>query len=54
MVASAVVTSSGGDAYNSLTNNTSDRWVKDRGLRCLNVGVALMFTSAAANGYDGV
>lgn len=53
MGASAIVTSSGGDTYNPLVNNTRDQWVKDRGLRRLNVGVALMFTSAAANGYDG-
>lgn len=53
MVASAVVTSSGRDSYSSLRNNTNDRWLKDRGLRLLNVGVGLMFTSAAANGYDG-
>lgn len=53
MVANAVVTTSGEDAYNSLPNNTHKQWTKDVGLRRLNLGVGLMFTSAAANGYDG-
>lgn len=53
MVANAVVATSGEDAYNSLPNNTHDQWIKDAGLRRLNLGVGLMFTSAAANGYDG-
>jgi hypothetical protein len=53
MVANAVVTTSGEDAHASLPNNTHDQWIKDAGLRRLNLGVGLMFTSAAANGYDG-
>lgn len=53
MVAAGIVTSSGGDVYSALSNNTKDRWIKDPGLRRLNLGVCLMFTSAAANGYDG-
>lgn len=53
MVANAVVTASGENAYNSLSNNTHEQWTKDPGLRRLNLGVGLMFTSAAANGYDG-
>ncbi|CAI7626997.1 unnamed protein product [Penicillium pancosmium] len=53
MVANTVVTTSGADAYNSLSNNTHEQWIKDAGLRRLNLGVGLMFTSAAANGYDG-
>ncbi|KAL2818715.1 general substrate transporter [Aspergillus cavernicola] len=53
MVANTVVTTSGRDAYSALPNRTNDRWIKDPGLRRLNVGIALMFTSAAANGYDG-
>lgn len=53
MVAAGVVTSSGGDVYCALSNNTKDRWIKDPGLRRLNLGIGLMFTSAAANGYDG-
>lgn len=53
MVANTVVTTSGADAYNSLSNNTHEQWTKDAGLRRLNLGVGLMFTSAAANGYDG-
>ncbi|KAJ5998057.1 hypothetical protein N7522_009717 [Penicillium canescens] len=53
MVAAGVVTSSGGDVYCVLSNNTKDRWIKDPGLSRLNLGIGLMFTSAAANGYDG-
>ncbi|KAF7178039.1 hypothetical protein CNMCM7691_006697 [Aspergillus felis] len=53
MVANTVVATSGEDAHASLANNTHDQWIKDPGLRRLNLGVGLMFTSAAANGYDG-
>jgi hypothetical protein len=53
MVATGVVTSSGKDDYSSLPNNTNTRWIKDKGLRRLNLGVGLMFASAAANGFDG-
>jgi hypothetical protein len=53
MVATGVVTRSGKDEYSALPNNTNPQWVKDKGLRRLNLGVALMFTSAAANGFDG-
>jgi hypothetical protein len=53
MVANTVVTTSGEDTYASFENNTHDQWIKDAGLRRLNLGVGLMFTSAAANGYDG-
>ncbi|KAK9250763.1 general substrate transporter [Lipomyces tetrasporus] len=48
-----VVTSSGGDGYKGLSNNTNDNWIKDKGLRRLNLGIALMYASAAANGFDG-
>ncbi|KAK9489498.1 general substrate transporter [Lipomyces doorenjongii] len=53
MVAGGVVTNSGSDEYKTLRNNTNERWVKDRGLRRLNIGIGLMFASAAANGFDG-
>ncbi|KAJ5359144.1 uncharacterized protein N7496_011557 [Penicillium cataractarum] len=53
MVANLVVTTSGEDSHASLPNNTHDQWIKDAGLRRLNLGIGLMFTSAAANGYDG-
>lgn len=53
MVGAGVVTRSGEDVYSDLSNNTKDQWMKDPGLRRLNIGIALMFTSAAANGYDG-
>ncbi|KAK9312303.1 general substrate transporter [Lipomyces starkeyi] len=53
MVAGGVVTNSGSDEYKTLRNNTNERWVKDKGLRRLNIGIGLMFSSAAANGFDG-
>ncbi|KAL2840060.1 general substrate transporter [Aspergillus pseudoustus] len=53
MGANAIISTSGDDAYAAIPNNTNERWIKDAGLRRLNLGVALMFTSAAANGYDG-
>ncbi|KZF23033.1 putative transporter [Xylona heveae TC161] len=48
-----VVCSSGGAVYKTLRNNTHKNWIRDPGLRHLNIGVAMMFASAAANGYDG-
>lgn len=53
MVANAVVTTPGEDEYVAIPNNTHNQWIKDAGLRRLNLGVGLMFMSAAANGYDG-
>ncbi|KAI9925270.1 hypothetical protein ASPWEDRAFT_32435 [Aspergillus wentii DTO 134E9] len=53
MVAAGVMTSPGENAYASIPNNTMGEWTKDKGLRRLNLGVCLMFASAAANGYDG-
>ncbi|KAK9235563.1 general substrate transporter [Lipomyces kononenkoae] len=53
MVAGGVITSSGRDEYKTLPNNTNKTWVKDKGLRRLNIGIGLMFASAAANGFDG-
>ncbi|KAK9384664.1 hypothetical protein V1515DRAFT_610811 [Lipomyces mesembrius] len=53
MVAGGVVTNSGSDEYKTLRNNTNERWVKDKGLRRLNLGIGLVFSSAAANGLDG-
>lgn len=41
---------SGDDAYKAYSNNTNAKWTKDAGLRRLNMGVAFMFASAAANG----
>ncbi|KAI4854600.1 general substrate transporter [Aureobasidium sp. EXF-8845] len=48
-----VVAASGSEVYKSLHNNVNPKWMKDPGLRKLNFGVATMFASAAANGYDG-
>ncbi|KAK9357454.1 general substrate transporter [Lipomyces starkeyi] len=53
MVAGGVVANSGSDEYRTLRNNTNKRWVKDKGLRRLNIGIGFMFSSAAANGFDG-
>ena len=53
VAAGHVVAPSGGDHYASLPNNTKASWIRDKGLRRLNLGVVLMFASAAANGYDG-
>ena len=48
------VVSHGGDAaYKTLGNNVKSKWIHDSGLRKLNLGIALMFSSAAANGFDG-
>ncbi|QIX02404.1 hypothetical protein AMS68_007921 [Peltaster fructicola] len=47
------VTHSGNEIYKTLSNNVNPRWIKDPGLRALNLSIAMMFASAAANGYDG-
>jgi sugar porter (SP) family MFS transporter len=48
------VVAHGGDAaYKTLKNNVHSQWIHDPGLRKLNIGIGLMFASAAANGYDG-
>lgn len=41
------------EAWKLLPNNTHQSWVKDRGLRRLNLGIALMFASSAGTGYNG-
>ncbi|KAJ5132414.1 hypothetical protein N7448_006572 [Penicillium atrosanguineum] len=41
------------EAWKVLPNNTHESWVKDRGLRRLNLGIALMFASSAGTGYNG-
>ncbi|KAG9664430.1 general substrate transporter, partial [Aureobasidium melanogenum] len=48
-----VVAASGSEVYKTLRNNVNAEWIQDPGLRKLNFGVATMFASAAANGYDG-
>ncbi|KAJ5095440.1 hypothetical protein NUU61_004796 [Penicillium alfredii] len=35
-----------------LPNNTNKTWVKDKGLRKLNLGIGLIFCSAATSGYN--
>jgi hypothetical protein len=41
---------SGNEVYKSYRNNTDQKWIRDPGLRKLNMGLAFMFSSAAANG----
>lgn len=48
-----MVASSGNDVYKTLSNNVNDAWIRDKGLRRLNLAIGAMFASAAANGYDG-
>ncbi|KAK0288086.1 hypothetical protein LTR91_008546 [Friedmanniomyces endolithicus] len=48
-----VVASQGNEVYKTLSNNVNAKWTRDPGLRRLNIGIATMFASAAANGYDG-
>ncbi|KAK5685485.1 hypothetical protein LTS10_003564 [Elasticomyces elasticus] len=48
-----IVASSGNEDYKTLRNNVNASWTRDPGLRRLNIGIATMFASAAANGYDG-
>ncbi|KAJ5674155.1 hypothetical protein N7462_009594 [Penicillium macrosclerotiorum] len=36
-----------------LPNNTHSNWLKDKGLRKLNLGIAFMFASSAGTGYNG-
>lgn len=48
-----VVAESGNAIYKTLHNNVHPKWTKDPGLRRLNIGILMMFASAAANGYDG-
>lgn len=43
---------SGNEAYKAYRNNTDQKWTRDPGLRKLNLGVAFMFSSAAANGMQ--
>ncbi|UPL00851.1 hypothetical protein LCI18_011785 [Fusarium solani-melongenae] len=44
---------SGNEVYKAYRNNTDQKWIRDPGLRKLNMGLAFMFSSAAANGFDG-
>ncbi|KAF2717454.1 general substrate transporter [Polychaeton citri CBS 116435] len=48
-----IVASKGNEVYKTLDNNVNPKWMKDPGLRRLNFGIATMFASSAANGYDG-
>ena len=53
LIVEFAVTHSGDEIYKSLANNVNPRWTRDPGLRRLNLSIAMMFASAAANGYDG-
>lgn len=41
------------EALKILPNRTHQNWLKDRGLRKLNLGIAFMFASSAGTGYNG-
>ena len=41
------------EAFKLLTNNTNPNWIKDRGLRKLNMGIMFMFSTASSAGYIG-
>jgi hypothetical protein len=41
------------EALKVLPNNVHQNWLKDRGLRKLNTGIAFMFASSAGTGYNG-
>lgn len=40
----------GEEVYKRYKNNTNEKWTRDPALRKLNMGIAFMFSSAAANG----
>lgn len=41
------------EALKILPNRTHQNWLKDRGLRKLNLGIAFIFASSAGTGYSG-
>ncbi|KAJ5717535.1 hypothetical protein N7488_003181 [Penicillium malachiteum] len=41
------------EALKELPNKKNGRWLRDRGLRKLNMGIAFMFASSAGTGYNG-
>lgn len=41
------------EALKLLPNDTRKSWLRDRGLRRLNLGIAFMFASSAGTGYNG-
>lgn len=53
MVAGPAGSSGGDEVYKNLSNNCHPSWWRDAGLRKLNIGILLVFSSATANGFDG-
>lgn len=41
------------EAFKFLPNNTNPNWIKDRGLRKLNMGIVFMFSTSCSAGYIG-
>lgn len=39
------------ETYKRLSNNTHKNWIRDKGLRKLNLGIVFMLASSAATGY---
>lgn len=53
MVSGPTGSTGGDEIYKTLSNNCHPSWYKDPGLRKLNLGILLVFSSATANGFDG-
>jgi MFS family permease len=53
MVSGPAGNSGGDEVYENLPNNCHASWYRDPGLRRLNIGILLVFSSATANGFDG-
>lgn len=53
MVSGPAGSASGDEVYKNLPNNCNPSWFRDPGLRKLNIGILLVFSSATANGFDG-
>ncbi|KAL1584934.1 hypothetical protein WHR41_06254 [Cladosporium halotolerans] len=53
MVSGPAGSSKGDEIYKTLPNNCHPSWYRDPGLRRLNIGILLVFSSATANGFDG-
>jgi hypothetical protein len=39
------------EAFKLLSNNTDKNWLKDKGLRKLNLGILFMYSTASSAGY---
>jgi MFS family permease len=53
MISGPAGTSDGDEVYKNLPNNCYPSWFRDPGLRRLDIGILLVFSSATANGFNG-